>query len=61
MKISEIMPGFKLYGARVRVKQPGYSNVADITVFAKNPFMARLIIQQQYGKNSVITVVREIK
>jgi hypothetical protein len=61
MRFSEIMKGFKIYGARVRVSQPGYTNVTDVTVFAKNPFMAKLIIQQQYGKNSLITVVREIK
>jgi hypothetical protein len=54
------VPGFHVYQARVRVKNPLYSNSMDVAIFAKNPQMARQLLMSQYGKDSVITNVVQI-
>lgn len=61
MRAREIIPKFKIYQAKVRIKQPGYSSLVDITVSAKNPDMARKLLRQQYGHTALVTNVREIR
>lgn len=59
--ISEsIAPGFHVYSARVKVKNPDYSQSIDVAVFAKSPEMARLLLIGQYGKDSVVSGIRKI-
>jgi hypothetical protein len=55
-------PQLKTYAARVKLKQPGYTNIVDATVMARNPEMARRLLHQLYGGNSsVVGQPREIK
>jgi hypothetical protein len=54
------VPGFHVYQARVRVKNPLYANSMDVAIFAKNPQMARQLLTAQYGHDSVITNVVQI-
>jgi hypothetical protein len=62
MKINDLIKGFKVYGARVKIKLPGYTTVvSDITIFARDQLMARSLLKQQYGDKSVISVIREIR
>lgn len=55
-----VAPGFHVYQARVKVKNPLYSNSIDVAVFAKSPAMARALLQAQYGRDSVVTTVEKI-
>jgi hypothetical protein len=54
------VPGFHVYQARVRVKNPLYANSMDVAIFAKNPQMARQLLTAQYGHDSVVTNVVQI-
>ena len=56
----ELLSGFHVYGASVRVKNPAYTTSADVAIFAKSPAMARLLLQTQYGKDSIVTNVRRL-
>jgi len=49
-----------VYMARVKVKNPMYSSSIDVAVFAKSPAMARLLLQGQYGTDSVVSNVTKI-
>ena len=60
MKAQEIFAGFKVFGARVKITQP-HPVFTEVTVFAKDIYMARQILKQQYGAKSLISSVREIK
>lgn len=55
-----VAPGFNVYMARVKVKNPQYSQSIDVATFAKSPEMARLLLQGQYGKDSVVSNVTKI-
>jgi hypothetical protein len=55
-----VAPGFDVYSARVKVKNPDYSTSIDVAVFAKTPGMARILLQAQYGKDSIVTNVQKI-
>lgn len=55
-----IAPGFQVYMARVKVKNPDYSQSIDAAVFAKSPQMAKMLLQAQYGKDSVVSGVIKI-
>ena len=55
-----VAPGFSVYMARVKVKNPDYSQSIDVAVFAKSPQMAKLLLQAQYGKDSVVSGVMKI-
>jgi len=44
----------KTYVAKIRIKQQGYTNIIDTTVMARTPEMARRLLRQQYGGNSVL-------
>jgi hypothetical protein len=60
MRLIEFAEGFRVYAARVRVKNPLYNNSVDVAVFAKNVAMARALLQAQFGADSVVTNVHEI-
>jgi hypothetical protein len=60
MRASQFVPGFSVFGARVRVKNPAYTTSIDVAIFAKNPQMARQLLTAQYGKNSIVTNVVQI-
>lgn len=55
-----VAPGFSVYMARVKVKNPMYSTSVDVAVFAKSPAMARLLLQGQYGTDSIVSNVVKI-
>jgi hypothetical protein len=61
MKAKEFIKGFKVFGATVKVKQPNYTQLVNTTVFAQNVNMAKMIFNQQFGKDALISNVREIK
>lgn len=61
MRWEELTNQFKFFAAKVRIKQANYSQVIDTTVNAKNQEMARRLIKAQYGKNALVSNVREIK
>lgn len=46
--------GLKTYIVKVKLKQPGYTNIIDTTVQARTPEMARKIIRAQYNNSHVI-------
>jgi hypothetical protein len=55
-------PLLKTYAAKVQLRQPGYKNIIDTTVQARNPEMARRLLRQQYGsRNVIVGQPREIK
>jgi hypothetical protein len=60
MKAQEIFAGFKIFSARVKITQP-YPVYTDVTVFARDIFMARQQLKQQYGAKSLISSVRELR
>jgi hypothetical protein len=50
------------YAVKVQLKQPGYKNIIDTTVVARNPEMARRLVRQQYGdRNVMVGQPRELK
>ena len=55
-----VAPGFSVYTARVKVKNPMYSTSVDVAVFAKSPAMARVLLQGQYGADSIVSNVVKI-
>ena len=55
-----VAPGFSVYMARVKVKNPMYSTSVDVAVFAKSPAMARILLQGQYGTDSIVSNVVKI-
>ena len=60
-KLQELLSQYQLFAARVKVKQPGYSQMIDTTVTAKNKEMARRLLRAQYGKTALVNNLREIK
>lgn len=62
MKVSEVTRPYKLYRARVFVKQPGYTGNMDVTVTAQDLFTARQLMKRQYGiTDNVIGSIQEVK
>lgn len=63
MRASELLKKrLKLYAAKVKLKQPGYTNIIDTTIQARNPEMARRLLKQQYGpSSSLVGQPREIR
>lgn len=60
MRAAEINPGFQVYAAKVRVKNPGYTMATDVAVFAKSVFMARQLLVAQYGRDSIISNIHRL-
>lgn len=55
-------PLLKTYAAKVQLRQPGYKNIIDTTIQARNPEMARRLLRQQYGsRNVIVGQPRELK
>jgi len=62
MKVSDVTKDYKLYVARVTVKQLGYSGQIDFTVTAQNLNMARLLMKKQYNlKDHEIGSIKEVR
>jgi len=61
MKYQELIKGFKLWKVGVKINMPGYSQVTDTTVVAKNREIARRLVMAQFGNKSIIRTVTEIK
>jgi hypothetical protein len=54
--------GLKTYTMKIKLKQPGYTQIVDTTVQARTPEMARRIIRQQHNnRNVIVGTPREIK
>lgn len=53
--------GFDLYRARVKVKQPLYTNSIEVAVYAKNPGEATALLRAQYGTDAVVTAVSKVQ
>ena len=60
MKTKDILAGFKVYVARVRVKNPAYTTAIEVAINAKNPQQARLLLQAQYGHDSIVSGITEV-
>lgn len=65
MKIKEVLqegvlPGFDVFMANVRVKQPSGTVATQVAVFAKSAQMARMLLQAQYGDSAVISGISKI-
>ena len=65
MKVKEvlhegILPGFDVFMANVKVKQPSGSVNTQVAVFAKSAQMARMLLQAQYGDSAVISGISKI-
>ena len=54
------VPGFDVFQARVRVRNPGYTSSIEVVVFARNAQMARAQLQAQYGDDSVVTGITKV-
>jgi len=62
MRVQEIVKPYKLYTARVFVKQPGYTGNMDVRVSAQTIFMARQLMKKMYGiTDNVIGSIKEVK
>jgi len=52
---------FELFTAKVKVRQPNYSQWIDVQISAKNIQEARKLLLGQYGPDAVVTALRKIK
>jgi hypothetical protein len=54
--------GLKTFAVKIKLRQPGYTNIIDTTVQARNAEMARRILKSQYNNpNVIIGQPREVK
>lgn len=60
MKTKEIT-GLKTFHARVKLPDRHNSTVIDTTVVARNYELARRLLKAQYGPNSLVSNISEIK
>lgn len=59
---SQNLPGgFNLYRARVKVKQPLYTNSIEVAVYAKSVGEAGALLRAQYGTDAVVTAVNKVE
>lgn len=61
MKFDDITHPYKLFSARIKVKQPGYYEMLDTTITAKDIAMARRLLKAQYGKNASVASIQQIR
>ena len=61
MKYAEIASGLKTFKATVKLPQKGYTTLIDTQVVARNYELARRLLIAQYGKNSVVSNVTEVR
>ena len=60
MRAKDFDTGLKTYTASIKLKQPGNSPVIDTMVVARTPYLARLLLQRQYGGATIVSNLREI-
>lgn len=60
MKAQEFTGGIKTYTASIKLRTPGTDPVIDTLVYARTPYLARLLLQRQYGRTCVVSNLREI-
>ncbi len=60
MKAQEFTNGIKTYTASIKLRTPGTDPVIDTLVYARTPYLARLLLQRQYGRTCVVSNLREI-
>lgn len=52
----------RTYAAKVKLRQPGYTNIVDTTVMARTPEMARRLLRRIYGgRSAVVGQPRELR
>ena len=61
MRAKDFDPGLKTYTASIKLKQPGNSPVIDTMVVARTPYLARMLLQRQYGGATIVSNLREIQ
>lgn len=67
MRLSEIASrkkktALRTYAAKVKLRQPGYTNIVDTTVQARTPEMARRLLRRQFGgRNVIVGQPRELR
>ena len=62
MKVSEVTRPYKMWMARVNVKQPNYVGTMEVTVTAQNQWMARTLLRGMYNvQDHQITGIHEVK
>lgn len=60
MRAQEFSTGIKTYTASIKLRTPGTDPVIDTLVYARTPYLARLLLQRQYGRTCVVSNLREI-
>ena len=60
MRAQEFSTGIKTYTASIRLRTPGTDPVIDTMVYARTPYLARLLLQHQYGRTCIVSNLREI-
>lgn len=60
MRAQEFASGIKTYTASIKLKTPGTDPVIDTLVYARSPYLARLLLQRQYGRTCIVSNLREI-
>jgi len=62
MKVQEVVRPYKMWTAKVYVKQPDYVGTMDVTVTAQNQWMARILLKGMYNvPDHRITGVKELR
>lgn len=61
MKWDDITHPYKLFGARIKIKQQGYYEMIDTTITAKDIGMARRLLKAQYGKTASVASIQQIR
>ena len=60
MRAQEFNSGIKTYSATIKLRTPGTDPVIDTLVYARTPYLARLLLQHQYGRTCIVSNLREI-
>jgi len=60
MRAQEFSSGIKTYTASIKLRTPGTDPVIDTLVYARTPYLARLLLQRQYGRTCIVSNLREI-
>ena len=60
MRAKEFNSGIKTYSATIKLRSPGTDPVIDTLVYARTPYLARLLLQHQYGRTCIVSNLREI-
>ena len=60
MRAQEFNTGIKTYTASIKLSTPGTDPIIDTLVYARTPYLARLLLQQQYGRTCIVANLREL-